>query len=118
VPITTLAHGPQRNGLAEAFVKTFKRDYVDGAELRDAETVLAQLGSWFEDYNTRAPHSALGMRSPGEYRAFVANAAIPALTTSMGSTATPQSAQDARSGRGPLSRYPPTIGVESVRASS
>jgi hypothetical protein len=28
------------NGLAEAFVKTFKRDYVDGAELRDAESVL------------------------------------------------------------------------------
>jgi transposase InsO family protein len=42
---------------------------VDGAELRDAETVLAQLGGWIEDYNTRAPHSALGMRSPGDYLA-------------------------------------------------
>jgi transposase InsO family protein len=39
------------------------------AELRDAETVLAQLSAWFEDYNTRAPHSALGMRSPAKYRA-------------------------------------------------
>jgi putative transposase len=55
--------------MAEAFVKTFKRDYVAGAELRDAETVLAQLGKWFDDYNARAPHSALGMRSPAEYRA-------------------------------------------------
>jgi transposase InsO family protein len=57
--------------LAEAFVKTFKRDYVDGAELSDAETVLAQLSGWLEDHNTRAPHSALGMRSPVEYRAGV-----------------------------------------------
>ena len=46
-------------------------DYIDGAELRDAESVLAQLGGWFEEYDTRAPHSALGMRSPAEYRADV-----------------------------------------------
>src|SRR2546426_6838800 len=68
VPITTPAYSPQSNGLAEAFVGTFKRDYVNGAELRDAETVLAQLGGWIDDYNTQAPHSALGMRSPVEYR--------------------------------------------------
>ncbi len=36
------------------------------------ETVLAQLGAWFEDYNTHAAHSALGMRSPREYRAAYA----------------------------------------------
>ena len=69
VPVTTPAYSPQSNGLAEAFVNTFKRDYVDGAELRDAESVLAQLSTWFEDYNTRALHSALGMRSPADYRA-------------------------------------------------
>jgi len=71
VSITTPAYSPQSNGLAEAFVKTFKRNYVNGAELRDAESVLAQLGDWFHDYNTRAPHSALGMRSPADYRAAV-----------------------------------------------
>ena len=57
------------SGLAEAFIGTFKRDYVNGAERRDAETVLTQLGGWIDDYNTQAPHSALGMRSPVEYRA-------------------------------------------------
>jgi putative transposase len=69
VPITTPAYSPESNGLAEAFVKTFKRDYVGGAELRDAESVLTQLGGWFADYNTQAPHGALGLRSPAEYRA-------------------------------------------------
>jgi hypothetical protein len=42
---------------------------VNGAELRDAESVLAQLSGRFDDYNTQAPHSALGMRSPANYRA-------------------------------------------------
>jgi len=69
VPITTPAYSPESNGLAEAFIGTFKRDYLGDADLRDAETVLAQLGGWFEDYNTQAPHSALGMRSPAGYRA-------------------------------------------------
>jgi transposase InsO family protein len=38
-PITTPAHSPQGNRLAEAFVRTFSRDHVDGAALRDAETL-------------------------------------------------------------------------------
>jgi len=70
-PITTPAYSPQSNGLAESWVKTLKRDYVAGADLRDAESVLLQLEQWIEDYNTRAPHSALGMRSPVAYRAEV-----------------------------------------------
>jgi Integrase core domain len=49
--------------LAEAFVGTLKRDYLGDAELRDAESVLAQLASWIDDYNTQAPHSACEARA-------------------------------------------------------
>lgn len=50
---------------------TFKRAYVNGAELRDAETVMAQLAGRLDDYNRQAPHSALGLRPPTEDRARV-----------------------------------------------
>ena len=67
---TTPVRSPQSNGMAEAFVKTFKRDYVYMKDRPDAATVMAQLGDWFEDYNTYHPHSGLKMISPREYRAL------------------------------------------------
>ena len=115
VPITTPAYSPESNGLAEAFVGTFKRDYLGDAELCDAETVLATQGGWIDHYNTQAPHSALGMRSPREYRAVTLTAegrAAPA------STAMPHLPQVARSRSGRLSGYHSKIGVEPARASS
>ncbi len=114
VPITTPAYSPESNGLAEAFVGTFKRDYLGDVDLRDAETVLAQLGGWFEDYNTQAPHSALEMRSPRDYRATRLTRSVDAVPVS---TASPPLPQDARWTGGPLSGHPPNIGVESIRAS-
>jgi hypothetical protein len=48
-------------------VQTFKRDYVSVHEPHDAETVLAQLGQWFDDYPSNShPHlsSESGSRSP------------------------------------------------------
>ena len=68
VPVTTPARSPQSNGMSEAFVNTMRRDYIESAELWSAEHVIAQLPAWFEDYNENAPHSALGMKSPREYR--------------------------------------------------
>lgn len=66
---TTAVRSPQSNGMAEAFVKTFKRDYVYLADIPDAASVITQLPDWFEDYNASHPHKGLRMKSPWEYRA-------------------------------------------------
>jgi putative transposase len=67
-PCFTAAYSPASNGMAEAFVASFKRDYVYVNDCETADWVLAQLSAWFRDYNEVAPHSALAMRSPKEYR--------------------------------------------------
>ena len=57
-----------RAGMAESFVKSFKRDYVYVNELPDADAVIARLAGWFHDYNHHRPHKALKMMSPVEYQ--------------------------------------------------
>lgn len=49
-------------------MKTFKGDYVHMNSLPDAAIVLAQLPTWFEDYDENHPHKGLKMKSPREYR--------------------------------------------------
>ncbi|WP_246206053.1 IS3 family transposase [Propylenella binzhouense] len=66
-PCFTPVESPESNGLAEAFVKTFKRDYVRVNPIPDAATAIAAVRDWMEDYNTVHPHSRLGYRSPREY---------------------------------------------------
>ena len=68
VPITAPAYSPQSNGLAEAFVKTFERDYVDGAEYGILESALPQLSGWIEDYTTRAPTRRTGCRAAFDHQ--------------------------------------------------
>jgi putative transposase len=67
-PLTTPVESPESNGMAESFVKTFKRDYASLAEKPDSETVMKMLPIWFEHYNTKHPHSALKYLSPRAFR--------------------------------------------------
>jgi transposase InsO family protein len=63
----TPVRSPESNGLAEAFIKTFKRDYLFPHALYDASNAMKHLSEWFEDYNEAAPHKTLRMLSPREF---------------------------------------------------
>jgi len=67
MPRFTPIRSPESNGMAESFVKTFKRDYVCCNPRPNAVTVINQLDSWFEDYNSSHPHRSLKMLSPREF---------------------------------------------------
>ena len=66
-PRTTPLESPQSNGMAEAFVRTLKRDYVRVSPIPDAASVLRQLPAWLAHYNDLHPHRALGYCSPREF---------------------------------------------------
>lgn len=68
---TTPAYSPESNGMAEAFVKTFKRDYVAFGDLQSAFHVMEQLAGWFHDYNENAPHKGLKMMAPRQFLKLV-----------------------------------------------
>jgi putative transposase len=67
IPRTTPVESPQSNGMAEAFVRTLKRDYVRVSPRPNARAVIEQLPAWLEHYNRVHPHRALGYRSPREF---------------------------------------------------
>src|SRR5690242_13163203 len=48
-PCFTPVESPESNGMAEAFVKTFKRDYVRVAALANADAALEVIEDWMED---------------------------------------------------------------------
>jgi putative transposase len=53
--------------MAEALVKTIKRDYARFASKPNARAVPAQPPSWFAHSNALHPHKALGYRSPQQF---------------------------------------------------
>ena len=76
-PCFTPVESPESNGMAEAFVRTLKRDYVRVNPIPNAATALASLPGWIDDYNEVHPHSSLAFRSPREYITQTSTAACP-----------------------------------------
>ena len=63
-PCFTPVESPENNRMAEAFVKTFKRDYDRITALPGGDTSLALIENWMEHYNTVHPHLRLGSVRP------------------------------------------------------
>ena len=72
-PLRTPVTSPQSNGMAEAFVRTIKRDYISVNPMPNAGAVIEALPIWFDHYNAIHPHSALRYRSPREFIAAHSN---------------------------------------------
>jgi putative transposase len=66
-PRTTLIESPQSNGMAEAFVRTIKRDYVHVSPCPDAQTVMHQLSASINHDSQVHAHKALRYGSPREF---------------------------------------------------
>src|SRR5262249_32207870 len=58
-PRTTPIESPQSNGMAEAFVRTIKRDYVRVSPCPDADTVMHQLSAWINHYKRASQHPSV-----------------------------------------------------------
>lgn len=69
-PCFTPVESPESNGIGEAFVKIFTRDYVRVNPIPDARTALMRIDNRMKDYDSDHPHSRLGYRSPREYIAL------------------------------------------------
>jgi len=48
--------------MAEALVKTIKRDYLSMNDVPTATDVMSKVSGWFEDYNERVPYKGLGRK--------------------------------------------------------
>ena len=85
-PRTTPVSSPQSNGMAEAFVRTLRRDYVRVNPRPDAQSVIDKLPGWFDHYHEVHPHRALRYRSPREFIAETCEA----LSGLYGATTSPR----------------------------
>jgi putative transposase len=60
---------PEQNGLIERFFQTPKEECVWQHNFASFTDARREALSWIDWYNSRRPHSALGYRSPAEFRA-------------------------------------------------
>ena len=69
-PSMSRVGSPYDNAKAESFMKTLKREEVDGRAYRDVADARGHISAFIEDvYNRERLHSALGYLSPAEFEA-------------------------------------------------
>ena len=83
-PCFTPVESPESNGMAEAFVKTFKRDYVRITALPGADTALVLIGKLDGRLQHRSPALAIGL--PFTSRVHRYTIAIRCVSGLIGST--------------------------------
>ncbi len=60
---------PWQNPFVESFHSRVRDELLDVEEFSCLTEARVVIGDWREDYNTRRPHSSLGMRSPATFAA-------------------------------------------------
>jgi putative transposase len=69
-PSMSRAGCPWDNAMAESFMRTLKREEVDGRAYRDLAEATASIGTFLEEvYNRQRMHSALAYLAPEAYEA-------------------------------------------------
>ena len=66
LPIHERIRHPQTQGKIERFHRTLKEELLDHVVFEDIADADKQLQTWRNKYNNIRPHTALGMRCPGE----------------------------------------------------
>ena len=69
---------PWQNPYVESFNGRVRDELLDVEEFSCLAEARVVIEDWREDYNTRRPHSALGMRSPAGFAAALTASAEPA----------------------------------------
>lgn len=62
----TQPRSPTTTGKIERFHRTLRTEFRTDRVFEDLATAQAELDAWVEEYNTRRPHSAIGMVPPLE----------------------------------------------------
>jgi hypothetical protein len=91
-PRTTPIENPQSNGMAEAFVRTIKRDYVRVNPCPDAQTVMRQLPAWITHYTRFTRIRPSDIVRPASHRSSRTSLTVSGRS---GATAVPHTEADA-----------------------
>jgi putative transposase len=66
---------PWQNPFVESFHARVRDELLNGEQFACIAEARVLIGDWREDYNTRRPHSALGMQAPAAFAAAYTTAA-------------------------------------------